>query len=394
MAGGAAGGAAGGSAGGMAGGAAGGSAGGAAGGRAGGSAGGAAGGTAGGAAGGSAGGTAGGGTGGGAAAVTTIYVHYPAGTKTVWLRGSDTSLSWFSNTTMTHGPNDTWSVAVTTTASSFEVKPMLDAAWSIGPNYKVNGGQTVDIYPRFVNYNGRVTKLFNAFHSQYLMPDRGVWAYFPASYDENTTARFPVLYMHDGQNLFDANAPYGGWKVDQTLNAAAQDASIREMIVIGIESTADRITEYTGGPAPGAGGDNYRSLIINELKPQVDSMLRTLPGRATTGIMGSSMGGHISAYISATRPDIFGMDGNISTTVFGVLLSTIGSISGTQRPRVYVDTGTVSDNPIDGLYAAYLNVGYVDGVDLKKVVQQGASHNESYWAQRLPGALQFLFGPR
>src|SRR5262249_9464414 len=143
----------------------------------------------------------------------------------------------------------------------------------------------------------------------------------------------------------DATAYSGEWKVDETLNAAAQDASIRELIVIGVENTLDRVWEYTGGPLPNAGGDEYRALLIDELKPQIDAMLRTMPGRETTGIMGSPMGGHISAYISATRPDVYGMTGDVSTTVFGILLPTVATLAGkSPRPKVYIDCGTVNDS--------------------------------------------------
>ncbi len=339
------------------------------------------------------------GTGGGTSStLTTIRVHYPAGAKTMWLRGEAAPLSWFDNTAMTKGANDTWEATVDVPMATFEFKPMLDDAWSKGPNYRAQRGSTVDIYPRFNTDNGRVTKLINAFHSNNLMRDRGVWAYLPASYDENTTARYPVLYMHDGQNLFDPAIAFSGeWKVDETLNQAAQDGSIREIIVIGVENTSDRIWEYTGGPPPTYGGDLYRTLLIDELKPVVDSMLRTMPGRATTGVAGSSMGGHISAYLTATRPDVFGLTGNFSTTVFIAnkrLLTYVSAI--TNRSKVYMDVGTDNDGKSgsDELYTTYTSVGYVDGADLKYVVQQGANHSEFYWAQRLPGALQWLFGPR
>ena len=344
-------------------------------------------------------GGSGGGSGGGASTTaTTIRVHYPAAAKTLWLRGSEQPLSWFSNATMTNQGSDTWVATVDVAAPTFEFKPMLDAAWSIGPNYRAQRGATVDVYPRFTTQNGRVTKLINSFHSNRLTRDRGVWAYLPPSYDENPTARFPVLYMHDGQNLFDPAMAFGGneWKVDETLNAGAQDGSIRELIVIGVESTSDRIWEYTGGAAPQHGGDLYRAMLIDELKPVIDSMLRTLPGRDTTGIAGSSMGGYISAYVTATRPDVFGLTSNMSTSVWisPNLVNAVGMV--TQRSRVYLDVGTNNDGQTgtEQLYAKYKSVGYADGVDLKYVVQQGASHSEVYWAQRLPGALVWLFGPR
>ncbi|MBL8954880.1 MAG: alpha/beta hydrolase [Myxococcaceae bacterium] len=329
---------------------------------------------------------------------TTIRVHYPAGTKTLWLRGSEAPLTWFDNATLTKGADDTWSETLEVSTPTFELKPMLDADWSVGPNYVAARGSTLDIYPRFGQQNGRVTKLIDTFHSTKLARDRGIWVYLPPSYDENPTARFPVLYMHDGQNLFDPAMAFGGneWRVDEALNAGARDGSIRELIVVGIENTPDRLWEYAGGAGPMAGGDAYRAMLIEELKPRIDSMLRTLPGRATTGIAGSSMGGQISAYVTATRPDVFGMTGDFSTSAY-MWSSTVAAVAAiTTRSKVYIDCGTSNDGEsnTNTLYAQYLSVGYVEGVDIKKVLQQGASHSEFYWAQRFPGAAVWLFGPR
>jgi predicted alpha/beta superfamily hydrolase len=334
-------------------------------------------------------------------AKTIFRVHYPAGTHTISLRGSESPVNWNSGVHMVQQASDTWEISLEVTSARVEWKPLLDdSTWSIGPNYVAKSGETVDIYPRFFTYNGRVTKLFDQFHSTHLQRDRGIWAYLPPSYDENTLMRFPVLYMHDGQNLFDPALAFGGneWKVDETLNGAASDGTIRETIVIGVENTADRVWEYTGGPTPNAGGDEYRALLIDELKPRIDAMLRTLPDRANTGVMGSSMGGHISAYLAATRPDVFSLAGDVSPTVFGILLPTVAAVhdQSVRADRVYIDCGTVNDSQdrMEQLYQTYLQAGYVDGVSLKKVVQEGASHNEYWWATRLPAALQFLYGPR
>jgi predicted alpha/beta superfamily hydrolase len=339
-----------------------------------------------------------------------IRIHYPAGSHTIALRGDAAPLDWSHGVTLTGDATaSTFTYTFADLPSRAEFKPLLDdATWSRGPNYVVTRGATVDVYPRFNTAAGRVTKLFPAFHSALLGNDRVVWAYLPASYDENTLATYPVLYMHDGQNLFDPNLAFGGneWRVDETLDAAAQDGSIRELIVIAPENAgAKRIYEYTPSvdsqyPDSG-GGALYLRMLVEELKPQVDATLRTRPDAASTGTLGSSLGGLISAYAGTTHADTFGLIGAMSPSTWWDNLAIVDDVkaSGTPRPlRVYVDSGDTqqADDATDTakLDAAYASLGYVEGTDLHYVVQTGAQHNEVYWAERLPGALEFLFGPR
>ena len=173
-----------------------------------------------------------------------LRVHYPAGSHTLVLRGDGAGLSWDSGVALTPGADDTFTYTIADLAAPLSWKPLLDdATWSRGPNYTVTPGTTVDVYPHFTTVAGSVVKLIADFHSTALANDRAIWAYLPPSYAENTRARFPVLYMHDGQNLFDPALAFGGneWKVDETLDAAAEDGSIEELIVIGVENTAQRI---------------------------------------------------------------------------------------------------------------------------------------------------------
>jgi predicted alpha/beta superfamily hydrolase len=340
---------------------------------------------------------------------TTIRVHYPAGSHTLALRGDSDGLNWATGVTLTAAGPDTWSYTLPMPSAPVQWKPLLDdSTWSRGPNYVVQPGQTVDVYPHFVNANGQVVKLIAPFHSTVLNNDRTIWAYLPASYAENTDAHYPVLYMHDGQNLFDPALAFGGndWKVENTLDAADEDGSIEELIVIGVENTAQRIYEYTPTTDPstagGGGGDLYLQLLINELKPQVDSMLRTLPDRAHTGILGSSLGGLISAYAGVKRPDVYGIVGAMSPSTWwnnDVIVGDVGGMPSAMRPaRVYVDSGDTQSaddvNDTNLLAAKFLAIGYSAGTNFDHVVQAGGQHNEIYWAMRLPGALQFLFGPR
>jgi predicted alpha/beta superfamily hydrolase len=281
-----------------------------------------------------------------------------------------------------------------------------DVTWSRGPNYKVQPGQTVDVYPHFYTVNGTWSRRWPSVASTHLGNTRGVWVYLPPTYAENTRARFPVIYMHDGQNLFDPAAAFGGnpWRVQDALDVGAEDGTIREAIVVGPESSADRIGEYTPSNDPtypsSGKGDLYLRFLVEELKPKADAELRTLPGREETFVLGSSLGGLISSYAGVKKPQVFGHVGAMSPSTWWDNLMIVGQVGTTgaapARPlKVYVDVVTSSDGQTETaqLASAYRGVGYLDGSALLYVVQQGASHNETYWRHRLPGALRFLLGP-
>jgi predicted alpha/beta superfamily hydrolase len=344
-------------------------------------------------------------------AKTVIRVHYPAGSKTVSLRGSIAPRTWEKGVAMTSGGEDTWTLETTTLTVEAEWKPLLDdTSWSRGPNYKIKPGTTLDVYPHFVTTNGKVENKWPAFASTALGNTRNVWVYYPPTYLENARARFPVVYMHDAQNLFDPAKAFGGneWKVDETLDAAAESGAFREAIVVAPENTSQRIYEYTptSDPdyTPSGGGDKYLKMLVEELKPRVDAELRTLPSRENTVILGSSLGGLISAYAGTTSTNTFGLIGAMSPSTWWDSKVIIGKVTATKdatpRPlRVYIDSGDSGSSSDDKdntklLSDAYAGIGFVEGTTLKYVVQPGATHSEVYWAQRLPGAFGFLLGAR
>ena len=351
--------------------------------------------------------------------VTSVRVHYtPTSAVTVppgqmGIRGSAGPLSWDKSVpvVVTMPGLYTWSSPDVKT--DLEIKPLLGDTWSRGPNYHVKAGATVDIYPHFVAQHGTVAKQYPSFVSTKLPSTRGVWVYLPPTYVENSESRFGVLYMHDAQNLFDPALAFGGneWKVDETLDAGAEDGSIRETIVVGIENTADRMNELTPTPDAsegGAGGkaDQYLAMITDEIKPAVDKDLRTVATREQTGIMGSSLGGLVSAYAGVRHADVFGLVGEMSpstwwdnTMILGQVSTSGGPMHPAKPARVYVDSGDSGPSSDDvtnttELAARYRTVGYVDNTTLLHVVQAGGQHNEIYWAQRLPAALHFLLGAR
>lgn len=340
---------------------------------------------------------------------TQIEIAYPADCADITIRGANPPLDWNRDTpTRSAGPNhcifETFDITQPT-----EWKPLWKGNWSRGANYHVTPGGHATASPHFTTPRGRVTRLFPAFQSNALGNTRPVWAYLPPSYDENPEARYPVLYMHDGQNLFDPKLAFGGneWKVDEALDTGAEildrAQSIREIIVIGPENTAARIDEYTptrdATEMAGGRGDLYLKMLIDELKPAVDKALRTRPEQSTTGVMGSSLGGLISSYAGVRRPDVYRLIGAMSPSSWWddrMIIKTVAA-SSRQAQRVYVDSGDSGPSMDDladtkDLASAYRSIGYVEGVDFHYVVQPGAVHNEVYWAQRLPGALRFLFG--
>jgi predicted alpha/beta superfamily hydrolase len=328
-----------------------------------------------------------------------------------------------------------------------EWKPLLDdATWAIGPNYHALPGLTVDVWPHFTSTAGRVSTLFADFHSKVLGDDRAIYEYLPASYAENTDATFPVVYMHDGQNLWAALpqlAFSGTWNVDTAFDVASnvgacssggvvgwgaqplggtpvtctgdgdcpshECRTFPEAIVIGVANDADRVYEYTPavdptetslGPAGGA--DSYLQMLVDELKPQVDAMLRTRPDVTSTAMAGSSLGGLVTAYAGLKHPDVYGLLAELSPSSWWDADVIVGDVKETlpapMRPSiVYVDSGkgSVDDEAdTDMLAAQYVSVGYVPGKNFRHVVQPGAQHNETYWAERFPGAMQLILGVR
>jgi predicted alpha/beta superfamily hydrolase len=355
-------------------------------------------------------------------------------------------LSWTSGGTMSTAATNVFTYTLTGINSTVEWKPLLDdTTWAIGPNYHVSAGQSVDVYPHFNTTAGTVETLISDFHSSVLNDDRAIYAYLPPSYNENTEATYPVVYMHDGQNLWAALpqlAFSGTWNVDTAFDTASQLGACTsggvvgwgaqplggtattctgdgdcasgecrtfpEAIVIGIANDANRIYEYTPtvdptetslGPAGGA--DQYLQMIVTELKPAIDGMLRTRPDVASTVMAGSSLGGLVTAYAGLKRPDIFGRIAALSPSTWwdsDVIVADMKATLPAPRPLVvYVDSGqgTVDDEAdTDQLAAAYLALGYLDGTNFRHVIQPGAQHSETYWAERFPGAMQMMLGTR
>jgi predicted alpha/beta superfamily hydrolase len=345
--------------------------------------------------------------------VTTLRVrHGGLMGRTLSLRGDALGLlNWDRGVAFTEESPGVWAWRSAAVQAPFEWKPLVgDMTWSRGPNYRAAPGDTVEVSARFFASAGEVSRWRAAVPSMHLENARGIWVYLPPSYAEDPSRRYPVVYMHDGQNLFDPRAAFGGvaWAVDRAMNDGAEDATVREAIVVGVENTPARMDEYTptrdATRMAGGRGAQYLRFLVEELKPLIDASFRTLPGREHTALAGSSLGGLITAYAGVHRAEVFGLLGIFSPSTWWddrmILREVMGLAARPVRPlRVYIDSGDSGPSADDRANteqhaAAWRALGYRDGETLRYVVEAGGQHNEAAWARRFPGAMRFLLGPR
>lgn len=226
--------------------------------------------------------------------------------------------------------------------------------------------------------------------------ERSLLLYLPPSY-RRTECRYPVLYMQDGQNLFDATTSFAGeWRVDQTLEQLSQRGL--EAIVVGVPNAGPaRLEEYSpfiDEERGGGRGEAYAAFLVESVKPLIDRDFRTRPGPRTTGIAGSSMGGLISLYALFRHPASFGFAAALSPSLWFADGAIFAYLRRAPLPtaRIYVDVGTgegraaVAD--VRRLRDLLRSRGY--GRELSCVVERGGRHEEGAWARRFRGALEFL----
>jgi predicted alpha/beta superfamily hydrolase len=181
------------------------------------------------------------------------------------------------------------------------------------------------------------------------LKNRKLIIWLPPGYDTSTAVRYPVLYMHDGQNLMNAKTAAFGveWGVDETAQSLVQAGQMEPIIIVGVYNTEDRIPEYTHVPnAPYGGGkaDDYGELLVDVVKPLIDSTYRTKPEAQYTGVAGSSLGGLVSMYFGTTLPNTFTRLGVVSPSVWWAnrdIVTRVNSL--TSKPpmmRIWVDIGT------------------------------------------------------
>lgn len=256
-------------------------------------------------------------------------------------------------------------------------------------------------------------------HSPQLGNVRDIFVWLPPAYADETR-RFPVVYMHDGLNLFDRYTSYSGeWEVDETMTALSAEGL--DAIIVGLPNMSDgRAVEYCpypfinlDGTHTEGRGDAYVRFIVDTVKPLIDAAFRTKQDASATGIAGSSMGGLISLYAALTYPDVFGMCGAFSPAYWfgnnGLLETARTRASGSGR--VYLDVGTREGETLNRWLQVYgqeaddaytqgvcdlrdvlASAGYRPGVNLMYVEESDATHREDAWARRFPAAMRFLLG--
>lgn len=279
------------------------------------------------------------------------------------------------------------------------------------PGTKVLWQDYADVYPRGQHTVVGDIKITRGFESPQLANQRDILVYLPPSY-WSSIRRYPVIYMHDGQNLFDDATSYAGeWHVDEVMVALAGEGA--EAIVVGVPNMGERrFNEYMPFPEPNlqdVQGDAYVAFIADTLKPVIDRDFRTLAAAPTTGIAGSSLGGLISLYAMFRRPQIFGLAGVFSPALRWGGGDVFAFVQ--QAPfapgKLYLDVGTAEGiGPAGGasqralaqrylsqvrrMHHLLLRKGYREEYDLRYVEEEGGIHHESAWARRLPDALRFL----
>ncbi|MEO5819295.1 MAG: alpha/beta hydrolase-fold protein [Vicinamibacteraceae bacterium] len=256
----------------------------------------------------------------------------------------------------------------------------------------------------------RLTGRFDLLHdfgSPALGTARRVSIYLPPGYDGSST-RYPVLYLQDGQNLFDpgrAFVPGHDWGLDEAAEGLIQAGEIAPLILVGIDhGGVDRLDEYTPScdPRTRAGGrlSAYRHFLVDELKPWIDARYRTRADAASTGLCGSSLGGLAALEIGLSRPDVFGRLAALSPSLWWDRRCVLGrarALDGRLEVAIWLDAGTHEGPGVVHHVRMLKNILLGHGWRLKRDLHYreiaGGQHSEADWARRAPDVLRTLFPP-
>lgn len=243
--------------------------------------------------------------------------------------------------------------------------------------------------------------------SKILRNRRRLLVWLPPEYEKNPNARYPVLYMHDGQNLFDDATSFAGeWHADEIAQGLIEQGKVQPIIMVGIENTWQRVMEYTpGGPSTPGKADLYAKMVVEEVKPFIDSTYRTKPDRDNTGVAGSSLGGLVSLYMLKTYPSLFGRCAALSPSLWWeegqFIRDAAKDCTWARDTRIWLDIGTAEHVDAqkarevvvncDALAEVLRASGLKPGRDYIWRPIEGADHNEQAWAERFDEVLIFLY---
>jgi len=251
------------------------------------------------------------------------------------------------------------------------------------------------------------------FRSRVFRNTRFLRVWLPPGYDEaaNAGRHYPVLYLNDGQNLFEAATSFTGveWQVDETGDRLIREGVVPPMILVGMDNTGrERIREYMPHRSLHpmmlrAHGTRYPAFSFKEVMPFIAGNYRVANGPENTGLGGSSLGALIALYTVAVRPGVIGRLLLESPSLWSSNRQMIRQSRGVKRwpERVFLATGTAEagrrdkdQSVVDDVreLAGIMRRAGLDDARLRLVVEDGATHHESAWARRFPDALTFLFG--
>jgi predicted alpha/beta superfamily hydrolase len=257
--------------------------------------------------------------------------------------------------------------------------------------------------PTYSTATANVKILSNDFWIPQLRKTRRIWIYLPSGYERDLSRTYPVMYMHDGQNIFDVSTSFSGeWGVDETLRGMEQQGD-EGCIVVAIDNGgADRINEYSPyvNPEYGGGqGDAYADFIANTLKHYIDSAYRTKTGREYTAIAGSSMGGLISLYTAVKYPGIFSKAGIFSPALWfsDSLFTYVASRPEEGHIKCYFVAGR-NESPgmiseMSRMVKLLKSKGYRDP-EIKELVKEDGEHKEWFWQREFGPCYDWLFSER
>jgi len=351
--------------------------------------------------------------------VTSIPANTPAG-DTIFVAGNFNG--WDPGNVdyaLSESSPGVWEITISPEAGTLEFKftrgswPTVEgnAAGGYLPNrtYLYDGG-AVTLELEILSWEGsgsnstaaaNVQILDDDFYMPQLDRNRRIWIYLPPDY-EQTNKDYPVLYMHDGQNLFDVATAFSGeWEVDESLNALFDEGD-EGFIVVGIENGGShRLNEYSPWVNPQYGGGEgaaYVDFIVETLKPYIDENFRTRSNREYTGIMGSSMGGLISLYAAIEHQEVFSKAGVFSAS-FWFADESYSHVSNTGKMedmRIYMIAGALEGSgggqvsDMNAMYSTLLDAGFSTD-EVIAVAHEDGQHSEWYWAREFPDAYEWLF---
>lgn len=282
-------------------------------------------------------------------------------------------------------------------------------------NRKINHpvGRMTDFVPRW-RKNGltfdrqflpKIKTINNSFYIPQLNSHRKVTILLPHNYDK-VNHNYPVLYMQDGQNLFDKSAPFGTWGIDEKL-AILAERGMGDVIVVGVDHGNDkRINEYTPANELPIGighgeGTKYLDFVANTLKPYIDTNFRTVPDAANTAFGGSSMGGLISHYAALYHSDTFSkvMIFSPSFWIYPDVYGETETFAPKRNTRIYLFGGAKEgSNMVENLFEVRNILQSKQReklpIDLKLVIDPQGTHTESRWGEEFPRAITWLFYAR